>query len=196
MNQCQNKLFTLNILKLSLRFVVASMLIFSFLISISSCGLFSSLDPDMPKITYGEFPFTLIYEIDGETITIEDTLVIRYRGIGANEGVGKYNKWDRYLKSNGVEGYIRQNVILFRGLLENGNSATIYLELGSCEYYMGLQEDMLYYYYLDIKPGDIVILTHEYNGPINEEDLNSNYGIKIIKVELSLPINAENHSTT
>lgn len=161
-------------------------------ITITSCLGFLEPDPDKPEITYGEFPFSLVYEVNGETISIEDTLVIRYKGVGANEGVGKYNKWERYLKSQSTEGYIHPNVILFNGLLENGDSATIYLELGSCEYYMGLQEDMLYYYDLDITPGDIVIFTHEYNGSLSEEKLYNEYGIKIIRKELSPPIKVSN----
>ncbi len=147
-------------------------------------------DPPKPEIKYGEFPFELVYELDGETFIIEDTLIIEYKGVGANEGVGKYNEWNRYLKSQQVENYIRHNVILFDGLLQNGNSALIYLELGSCEYYMGLEEDRIYYYYSDTKPGDIAILTHEYNGSISTEELYNNYNInlKIIKLELSSPI--------
>ena len=175
--------------------VIIFALIVVLTLTMNSCSLFLGPDPDKPEVTYGEFPFTLIYEIDGETITIEDTLVIRYKGVGANEGVGKYNEWDRYLKSQTDEGYIRHSVRLFDGLLENGNSATIFLELGSCEYYMGLQEDMIYYYYTDMKPGDIAILTHEYTGPLSEETLYNDYGIKIIKKELSPPVNIVNDST-
>ena len=157
-------------------------------LTLSSC---LGPDPKKPEVTYGEFPFTLIYEINGETITVEDTLVIKYKGVGANEGVGKYNKWDRYLKSEMSGGYMRHNVRLFQGFLENGSSATIFLELGSCEYYMGLQEDRLYYYHTDMKPGDIAILSSEYNGPLSEETLYNDYGIKIIKKELSPPINTK-----
>lgn len=176
-----------NIFKNILRIIVVLLIVVVLTIITICCGIFLGPDPEKPGITYGEFPFTLMYEINGETITIEDTLVIRYKGVGSNEGIGKYNKWDRYLKSKMNEGYVRNNVVLFHGLLENGNSATIYLELGSCEYYIGLQEDMQYYYYLDIKPGDIVIFTHEYNGSLSEEELYNDYGIKIIKKELSSP---------
>ena len=152
-------------------------------------------DPPKPQITYGEFPFTLVYEMNGETIMVEDSLVIEYKGVGWNEAVGKHNKWERYLKSQQDKGYIKQNVILFHGFLENGNSATIYFELGSCEYYMGLKEDRSYYYYSNIKPGDIVILTHEYNGSVNAEDLYEKYKIKLVKKEISSPI-AEKETTT
>lgn len=147
-----------------------------------------SSNPPEPKIKYGEFPFTLVYEIDDETIVTEDTLIIEYKGVGWNEAQGKYNKWNRYLKSQRVKGYIRHNVILFNGLLENGNSAVIYLELGSCEYYMGLEDDMKYYYYSNIKPGDIVINSRTYTGPINEEELLEKFNIKIIKKTISNPI--------
>ena len=110
--------------------------------------------PDKPEVTYGEFPFTLIYEIDGETIIIEDTLVIRYKGVGSNKGIGKYNEWDRYLKSKMDKGYVVQSVRLFNGVLENG-----------------------------------------YSGPLSQKTLYNDYGIKIIKKELSSPTNIANDFT-
>ena len=38
-------------------------------------------NPLKPEITYGEFPFTLTYELDGEIKTIEDVVVCEYDGI-------------------------------------------------------------------------------------------------------------------
>ena len=151
-------------------------------------GGYLSPDPPQPQVEYAEFPFELVYEIEGEERTVKDTLVIEHKGVKWNEAQGKHNKWNRYLKSQRVKGYIRHNVILFNGLLENGDSAIIYLELGSCEYYMGLEDDMKYYYYSDIKPGDLVINSRTYTGPINEEELFEKFNIKIIKKTISDPI--------
>lgn len=156
-------------------------------------GSLLSPAPPSPQITYGEFPFTLVYEMEGETISIEDTLVIRHKGIDWNEGLGKHNVWERYLKSQQVEGYVRQSVTLFHGLLD-GNSTCVYLELGSCEYYMGLKDDMSHYYYLNEKPGDIVMLG-EYNGPISAEELYDKFQIRIIELELSPPYGTRNASS-
>ena len=53
-------------------------------------------NPPAPEVTYGEFPFSLVYEIDGERVEIKDTLVIEHKGVDYNEGMGKYNKWKTY----------------------------------------------------------------------------------------------------
>lgn len=66
-------------------------------------------NPPEPEITYCEFPFEIVYEIDGEIITINDVYVCQYDGIGANEGSGKYRVWKSYIKSTGEE-----NLILFK----------------------------------------------------------------------------------
>lgn len=44
--------------------------------------------PPLPKITYGEFPFQLQYEVKGEQFFVEDTLICEYY-INMNEGNGK-----------------------------------------------------------------------------------------------------------
>lgn len=146
-------------------------------------------DPEQPEIAYAEFPFALECEIDGEIKTFEDTLVIEHIGVGWNEEYGKQNIWNRYLKSREEKEYLRHNVVLFDNLLENGTAVMVYFELGSCEYYMGLEASE-YYDYSFANPGEIVLLTNEYQGAISTDDLYERYGIdiKIIKKELSSPI--------
>lgn len=57
-------------------------------------------NPPRPEITYGEFPFLLEYEIDGQRKVIEDTLICEFDGIGADEGHShKYRKWRDRLAS-------------------------------------------------------------------------------------------------
>ena len=51
----------------------------------------------MPEIRYGEFPFRLEYEINGERFVIEDTVICEFDGIGWNEAQGKFRKWKDYL---------------------------------------------------------------------------------------------------
>ena len=48
--------------------------------------------PEKPDVTYGEFPFKLICEKNGERVEINDVWVIEYLGVGSNEAMGKYNK--------------------------------------------------------------------------------------------------------
>jgi hypothetical protein len=55
---------------------------------------------DKPMNKQGEFPFRIVYEIDGFQTVIEDTLICEYKGTGINEGVGKHLVWNAYLKSD------------------------------------------------------------------------------------------------
>ena len=66
---------------------------------VSFGGLNSLVLVPRPEITYGEFPFTLTYELDGEIKTIEDTIICEFDGFEAIGESGKYRKWKTYLKS-------------------------------------------------------------------------------------------------
>ena len=46
-----------------------------------------------PEITYGEFPFEIVLEIDGQTKMFNNVYICEYDGIGSNEGIGKYRVW-------------------------------------------------------------------------------------------------------
>ena len=57
-------------------------------------GLWLQPAPEEPVCKYGEFPFTLQYEINGEIKTISNTLVCKYKGIGIDEASGKKRLWE------------------------------------------------------------------------------------------------------
>ena len=151
-------------------------------------------NPPAPEVTYGEFPFSLVYEIDGERVEIKDTLVIEHLGKGMNEGNGKYNKWNSYYKNSQEYTYTRE-IILFRGNIEELiGPVRVVFALGTCEYYMGLPDTSS-----SKKPGDIIIYYYEedndsFNGlrnvirPITEEELYDYCGIRIIEKSISDPI--------
>lgn len=145
-------------------------------------------EPPQPEITYGEFPFRLVYEYNGERITLEDTLIIEHEGVKWNEGLGKYNAWNVSYESQKETDKDYNKLILFRGFIEGNGSATIKFELGSCEYYMGLEENDTYYQHFGIQPGDIVISSPAYTGPLSNGELYSEYNIKIIEKYISPPI--------
>ena len=90
-------------------------------------GMISSPKPLTPEITYGEFPFRLEYEMDGEVVVVEDTVICEYDGIGMNEDIGKYRKWKSHLTSNGEESI----------LIVSDGTREIYCYIGDAEYYMG-----------------------------------------------------------
>lgn len=56
-----------------------------------------------PTVTHGEFPFKLVYRVDNEIITVEDTYICEYRGTGWNWNIGGHRKWRGYIKGTGQE---------------------------------------------------------------------------------------------
>ena len=83
-------------------------------------------NPPSPTVTYGEFPFELVYEIDGEVVAVKDTYVCEFDGFGANTGVGKYRKWNGYIKGTGETSI----------LICEDDISLIYCSVGDAEYYM------------------------------------------------------------
>lgn len=62
-------------------------------------GLTFMPKPPKPTICYGEFPFTLIYELNGEVKTIQDVAICEFDGYYERTGAGDSRKWITYLKS-------------------------------------------------------------------------------------------------
>ena len=138
---------------------------------------------DKPVNQYGEFPFKLVYEVNGERIKIEDVLVVEHLGQDWNEGSGTYNKWHTFHK----KGTKAENCTTLD--LYEIDGATITLFLGSCEYYMGLDETNASIYKLyKINPGDIVISSQKEFRVITDEELYYKFGVKIIEKSFSTPL--------
>lgn len=55
--------------------------------------------PSEPQIKYGEFPFCLKYELNGEIKVIEDVIVCEYKGYKSYGTAGKKREWNTRLKS-------------------------------------------------------------------------------------------------
>jgi len=137
-------------------------------------GTASGPNPPKPEVKYGEFPFRLVYEINGEEVVVEDTVICKYDGIGMNEAVGKYRKWKSYLKSNGEEYII---------LLQLFNDTNIIFPTEKPEYYMGEiigEERKL--------SGNAVMSYKDGSRLITAEQLKKEYGIVLISWEPSPPI--------
>ena len=71
--------------------VLGVLVMFSFL---ASC-----FAPPLPVIRYGEFPFTLVYELNGEERVVEDTLICEYDRWDWSAGSGSYVRWKSRLDS-------------------------------------------------------------------------------------------------
>lgn len=136
-------------------------------------------NPPRPNIQYGEFPFRLEYEINGQRIVIEDTLICEYDGIGSDEGRGKYRKWNQRLASG------NESITL----LKVDDSTEIYYPSGSSDYYMGDLGE--YETFNHIFPNAALIETDgkiTHSGIISADDLLEKYNIKLISWDYTQPI--------
>ncbi|MNW52805.1 hypothetical protein D3C74_303400 [compost metagenome] len=136
-------------------------------------------NPLRPEVTYGEFPFRLEYEVNGQRMVVEDTLICEYDGIGADEGRGKYRKWKERLAS----GHERVT------LRKVDETKEIYYSPGSASYYMDDLENSIEYQH---GYPDALIIEKEdritSNRLIRADQLLKEYNIKLISWEASQPI--------
>jgi len=142
-------------------------------------GMYLQPNPPSPDVTYGEFPFKLVFEVRGERKEVLDTLICEFVGFGANEGVGKYRKWDSRFRSG-------NDTIT---LVKTNDNVEVYYPPGSCKYYMGdLTEGVTHN---PVFPGSLV---RDKEGSsridfISKDELFEIYKIKILSWEYSQPIN-------
>jgi hypothetical protein len=92
--------------------------------------------PPRPEITRGEFDFRLEYDLDGERIVIEDTIVALFDGFSADSGsMAWYRTWRLHLASDR-----RAQHLLLREL-EDGRR--LYYHFGGAGFYMGEVSSLL-----------------------------------------------------
>jgi len=106
----------------------------------------AAIHPPRPVITYCEFPFTLIYELNGETEIIEDTAICEFDGYGELSSAGQNREWEVYLKSkkNSEEAestFVHVTLLDLRNQEvydDFGNEVLeLYFFVGNGHYYMG-----------------------------------------------------------
>lgn len=139
---------------------------------ISSC---LKADPPLPEITYGEFPFKIEYEINGELVVIEDTVICEFTGFKFSwGGEGKMRQWKSHLASG------RQGNYLLLRIVDGIND--LYCNVRDPAYYMG--ESSRGFYDNEKPPGSFLK-----NGPVlSSQELFDKYGIRFISWEFSPPI--------
>lgn len=141
-------------------------------------GLSLSPNPPAPKITHGEFPFRLEYELDGKRAVIKDTLICEYDGIGMDEGRGKFRQWKGHLASG------KENVTL----LKVSDNLEIYYPEGSAEFYMGDKDlPSTNQSFPDAAFTEIDDGSTSY-GRVSSKELLDKYKIKLIKWDFTKPI--------
>ncbi len=148
-------------------------------------GAFAILmpEPTEPQITYGEFPFSITYEINNEIKVYEDVVVCQYEGIEHLGTGGKRRKWSGKLKSG------NEHIVLLRATTNNTPFEIYEASPGLPEFYMGefkeSQEEQESYMkddrYLGYKQGDI-------DRTITKEEAWEKYRVRVINIEWSPPI--------
>ncbi len=148
-------------------------------------------NPPEPEITYGEFPFTLTYELNGEITTYEDVIICEYAGVESLGTAGKERKWESRLKS----GNERLTILDLRSLKEENDLRQIILELyfyyGNGAYYMGDTKDSFARSAQDL---DIIEYKYQttkgeiYSGAYKADEAFEKYKIRLISWECAPPI--------
>lgn len=163
-------------------------------------GKFGVEEPNKPLITEEIFPFTLVYELNGKRIIIEDKMLCKYTGsewYGQEEG--KSRTWAMELESGG------DSIVLWEGKNSQGERQRI---IGGVEpeYYMDDVNDDYIYELPDkddfLYPGMteeeyrnsyIILETIDSDGGIEEDAIVtkralSKYGINILSWKCRSPI--------
>ena len=143
----------------------------------------STPNPPKPNITYGEFPFSLVYELNGEEKVVEDTLIGEYDGITRIGGpTNKSRSWiHSFMSGDKLITLLRidETDVIHYPFLTNtvgyymGDNKYGPQGFSSCAYRHNSEEDPNYnrdgYY-------------------ISPDELLNKYGIKIISWEIAPPI--------
>lgn len=140
--------------------------------------LFSAKKKLEPEKKYAEFPFSLTYKIDDKIITIDNTFVCEFKGVGWDTGRGFYRKWDGYVKETGLE-----NVLICED-----SQRKIFCRVGEPRYYMG-DEQYLYWKDNSLSPPHLYMVKKTANYDfMSVDEIKQTYGIEIMSWEFSEPI--------
>lgn len=146
-----------------------------------------NISPKKPTIKHGEFPFCLIYEINGETIEVKDTLICDYDGLIADAAQGIYRKWKSSLKSGKARIVLFQNheiEIFFTPNINNWEAGAFYM--GDNEIYDKINIPFPNAWYTsDFESRRLNAYI------ISAEELLEKYKIKLLSWEIAPPIENE-----
>lgn len=167
--------------------IIVVSILFALFMFIAFGGLTFLVYVPKPEITYGEFPIKLTYELDGEIIVIEDTVVCEFDGFEVLGEAGKYRKWKSHLKSGNT------GLTMLR-VEDEALTYEIFDSYGSPEYYMGDFTKSKEEYEKSMFDNDYFSYVQRENGNvtggriISKEEAWEKYKIRVINVEYSQPI--------
>lgn len=186
------RIMTFTIILLIFTAIVFPWMLLAGSMAVERIELVFSENPGKPEITYGEFPFTLVYEINGEEKVIEDTIVCEYDGIeiGRSE---KVRQWDGYIKSTRSKHIQLLDLKNLNEETDYGPSVSLCFDWGFAAYYMDdsvnynrvpaqYLNNLLYLY----RQGDLIV-----EHIISAEEAFDRYGVRLISWECAPPIENE-----
>ena len=143
-------------------------------------------EPAEPLIKYGEFPFSITYEMNNEVITYEDVIICEYEGWEDHGTGGKVRKWSKRLKSG------KEKIVIHESHTD-GVPCEVSLRIpGTAKYYMGdfdLQSKEAYEHTTENTPFFVVEDGCNYSSLSKmEEAAWEKYGIRFISLEYSQPV--------
>lgn len=153
-------------------------------------------DQKPPEQKTGEFPFRVVYTQDGETYTIEDTVVCTYTDLDHSSWIGARRTWEAHLAS-GLEGQAilleKENVPSILEQKRMDERIRLVLHYGTGGYYMG---DPNANSMIHAKPHICYIetystspkVTHTEATELSEAELETQFGIKLVEFTFQDPV--------
>lgn len=145
-----------------------------------------------PAIEYGEFPFRFSYELDGQSHTIEDTVICTYVGL---EGILHRRDWSTRLQSAVEPKAMLQQKDTHSAIHPEriNTSAQVGLDYGYGGYYMGdpNADEMLnaepHLYYHEVYKTDATT-TYMESTMLSADEARALFGITVTEFDFSMPI--------
>lgn len=149
-------------------------------------GFYFTPNPPKPEIKYGEFPFSMEYEINGEQYSVEDTIVCEFDGYTVDEWSGKYRSWKACMKNSGDKIVLYKDndiEIFYSPCFKSAKTGAAYM--GDNVVYGNADESYFshpfpnaYYILPDSKRAEIIA----------SDELYEKYNIRLTKIETAKPI--------
>lgn len=144
-------------------------------------------EPPLPEIIYGEFPFSITYEINNEVKLINDSIICEFDGFENLGNGGIWHKWKSRLKSG------NKYLLLYREEKESLKLEILMVAPGLPEYYMGDFAFRTREEHEEIMSFPNIIYRECKNGTqtdsvITKKEAWEKYHINIINMECSSPI--------
>ena len=141
---------------------------------------YTSPNPPMPETIYGEFPYRVEIEYNGERIVEENVIICEFDGFDWNESVGRHRIWKGWLASEHAFESTRTSKII----LLDTDEFTLYYRHARPDFLMG-DPNFNYatqsYVGVSAKISPNKLLS-------GQEEFMEYFGIKIISIEETPPI--------